>query len=92
MKTWKTRFGKGCKMKQIDPESVDGPSENWTLVDLLFIGGAIALPLIIGPAALFAVGERLTAGLVASASWFVLLFEESPMAANLKHEVSRRVA
>ena len=66
--------------------------EGWSLFDVLLIGGALAFPLVIGPAVLFAVGDRLTAGMVASASWLMLLFYESPLAANLKHEVARRVA
>lgn len=77
---------------EVEHDSGEGPHEEWGVLDVLFIGGAIAFPLVIGPAALFAVGDRHTAGMVASASWLVLLFYESPLAANLKREVGRRVA
>ncbi|GAA2775784.1 hypothetical protein GCM10010451_68660 [Streptomyces virens] len=74
-----------------DQQSGEGPREEWSILDVVLIGGALASPLIIAPAVLFALGDRLTATLVASASWVVLLFYESPLAANLKDEVSRRV-
>jgi hypothetical protein len=79
-------------MPPSDQQSGGDPREEWSLPDVAFIGASIAFPLVIGPAILFAVGDRLTAGMVATSSWLVLLFYESPLAANLKHEVARRVA
>ena len=79
-------------MPPSEQQSGEDPRQEWNLLDVVLIGGALAFPLVIGPAVLFALGDPLTAALVASASWAVLLFYESPLAENLKHEVARRVA
>lgn len=66
-------------------------TERW---GTLFTAGmvvALAFPLVVAPVTLFLIGERLTAGLVATSAWFMLCFYESPLEEQLKQEVLRRV-
>lgn len=65
-------------------------AKGWNIIDIISISFAVTMPLIIVPISLFILGEVRNAILVASASWLIVAFYESPLEEQLKDEIRSR--